>query len=439
MKRIISLSFMLGLLNLSVFAQELDKAKLDSYFEALESNNRFMGSVAVSKNGNIIYSNTIGFADYENKIEANENTKYRIGSISKTFTAVLVLKAIEKKKLNLNQTIEKFFPGIKNAEKITIEHLLYHRSGIFNFTNDEDFLTWNTVEKTESELVEIITKGGSDFEPDAKADYSNSNYLLLTFILEKVFEKSYAELLEEYITSPIQLENTFLGGPINIQNNESYSYRFTGHWEPETETDISIPLGAGGIISTAADVVKFSDALFSGKLLKAESLKQMKTLKDNFGIGLFQIPFYDYIGLGHTGGIDGFTSVFSYFPEGNISYALVSNGTNFNNNDISIAVLSAIFNRPYDIPEFNTYEVNAEDLEQYLGVYSSVQLQLKITIIKESNTLIAQATGQSSFPLEAMKKDKFKFDPAGVVIEFNPSENILILKQGGGEFPFVKE
>jgi CubicO group peptidase (beta-lactamase class C family) len=112
-------------------------------------------------------------------------------------------------------------------------------------------------------------------------------------------------------------------------------------WNAEAETDISIPIGAGGIVSTPTDLTKFSDALFGGKLLKTESLEIMKTIKDQYGIGLFQIPFFDKKGYGHTGGIDGFTSVFIHFSDENISYALISNGTNFNNNDISIAVLSA--------------------------------------------------------------------------------------------------
>lgn len=398
-----------------------------------------MGSVAVSQDGKIIYTKSIGFSDVEDNIKADENTKYRIGSISKTFTSVLVLKAVEDKKLDLNQTIDKYFPTIKNADKITVKHLLNHRSGIHNFTNDEDYLTWNTQPNTEKEMIAIITKAGNDFEPDSKAEYSNSNFVLLTYILEKSFKKSYDELLKEHITRPIGLINTYLGGKIKTSEKESKSYKYIDTWKVEPETDISIPLGAGGIVSTPSDLVKFSDALFGGKLLKKESLEIMKTIKDRYGIGLFQIPFYDKIGYGHTGGIDGFSTVFSHFSNGNISYALTSNGTNFNNNNISVAVLSAVYDKPYDIPEFSTYEVSSEDLDKYLGVYSSTQIPLKITITKENKTLIAQATGQPSFPLEATGEDKFKFDQAGVVLEFNPTAKTMTLKQGGGQFAYTKE
>ena len=116
-------------------------------------------------------------------------------------------------------------------------------------------------------MVEIITLAGSDFEPDSKTEYSNSNFVLLTYILEKTYSQSYSELLQNYIIRPVGLTNTYFGGKITPNQNECKSYRFNGTWKIEPETDISIPLGAGGIISTTSDLTKFADALFSGKLL----------------------------------------------------------------------------------------------------------------------------------------------------------------------------
>jgi len=429
----------IAIVAMQVIAQNIDKAKLNAYFDALEKHDKFMGSVAVSSNGEIIYSRSVGYADIENKVKADENSKYRIGSISKTFTTVLLMKAVEEKKLELNQTIVKYFPEIKNADKITVGNLLYHRSGIHSFSDDKDYLTWNTQPKTGKEILEIIVKGGSDFEPDSKSAYSNSNFVLLTFILEKSFNKSYNVLVKEYITQPVGLENTALGERINTNNNECKSYSFTDQWNPEPETDISIPLGAGGIVSTPVELVKFSQALFGGKLVSKESLEQMQTINGQYGMGLFKIPFYDKTGFGHTGGIDGFSSVFSHFADGDISYAMISNGTNFNNNNISIAVLSAVYEKPFEIPDFKTFKVSAEKLDQYVGVYASTQIPLKITITKGKENLVAQATGQSAFPLEATEKDKFKFEQAGVVMEFKPAEKTMVLKQGGGEFNFRME
>ncbi len=424
---------------ITAFCQDFDKNKLDTYFDTIGTNNKFMGSVAVSKNGKLIYTKSVGYLDVEEQKEATENTKYRIGSISKTFTATLVLKAVEENKLRLGQTIDRYFPTIENAEKITISHLLNHRSGVANFTNNADYLKWNTQPKSEKEMVEIIAASGSDFEPDSKADYSNSNYVLLTYILEKAFGKPYAKLLDDYIAKPVGLTNTFLGSQIDSENNEARSYKASTGWVREPDTDSSIPLGAGAIISTPMDIIKFGEALLTGKIISEESVALMETIRDGYGMGLFQIPFYEKKAFGHSGGIDGFRSTWGYFPQEQVSFALTSNGAAINNNDVAIAVLSAAFNKPYDIPVFSNYQLEEEAVSQYLGLYSSSQLPIKITITNDGNNLLAQATGQPSFPLEATEKDKFKFEKAGVVIEFNPAEGSFVLKQNGGEFAFNRE
>jgi D-alanyl-D-alanine carboxypeptidase len=421
------------------YSQNLDKGKLDKYFDALEQNNKFMGSIAVLQNGEIIYYKSVGFADIENNVKATQNSKYKIGSITKSFTTVLILKAVEQNKLTLNQTIQQWFPTVKNADKITIQHLLTHRSGIHDFTNDIDYFNWNTQAKTEKEMMEIISNGASDFNPDSKAVYSNSNFVLLSYILEKCFVKSYSDLLQELIIQPIGLKNTYVFGKINPNQNECKSYSFNDSWKSENETHYSIPLGAGAIISTPIELTKFTDALFNGKLLSNKSLELMKSIKDGYGMGLFQIPFDNKIGYGHGGKIDGFSAVYSYFEDKKISYSLTSNGANMNINDVSIAVLSAVYNKPYEIPVFTNFSLSSNDLDKYLGIYASSQIPLKITISKNGNNLIAQATGQSAFPLDATDIDKFKFDQAGIKLEFNPNSKTMILLQGGGKFNFTKE
>ncbi len=439
MKKFLLFLFCCGLFLQKTYSQSFDVQKLDSLFAVLQHNDKFMGSVALAKNGKIIYANTVGFADVQHRVKADRDTKYRIGSISKTFTAVLILKAVEQGKLKLDQNIAQFFPKIPHANEITVNQLLHHRSGIHNFTADEDYLNWNTIPKTRKQMLAIIAEGGSDFTPGTKFEYSNSNYVLLTYILEEVFNKPYAKLLQQYIAQPVGLENTYLGGAINTADHESKSYKYMGAWKVQPETDSSIPLGAGGIVSTPTDLIKFSEALFEGDLLTPEQLKQMKTFKDGYGMGLIKVPFYDKIGYGHTGGIDGFSSVFAYFPDQHIAYALISNGTNYSINKISIAVLSAVYDKPYSIPQFSNYAVSAEDLDKYLGVYASAQIPLKITITKKGNTLIAQGTGQPAFPLTPTAENKFEFSRAGVVLKFNPEENTMQLKQGGGTVLFTKE
>ncbi len=398
-----------------------------------------MGSIAVSKNGQLIYTRSLGLADVASQRAATEASRYRIGSISKTFTAVLVFKAIEQKKLSLQQSIDRFFPTLPHAGKITVAHLLAHRSGIHNFTNDSTYLTWNTQPKTEADMIGLITAGGSDFEPGTKAAYSNSNYVLLTYLLQQVFKQPYAQLLQTHIAGPAKLSATYLGKAIDPAKNECRSYRFDGQWQAEPETDPSIPLGAGAIVSTPSDLVRFSDALFGGQLLRPESLAQMQTLQDNYGKGLFRIPFNDHAGFGHTGGIDGFSSVFIHFADSSVSYALTSNGTRMNNNDITLAVLAAVYGLPYRIPDFSAYQPTPAELEQYAGTYSAPGFPLKITITQQDGQLMAQATGQQAFPLEPDGKHRFGFDAAGIVLEFDPAAQTMVLVQAGRKFKLSKE
>lgn len=417
-------------------AQSFDKAKLDTYFDAVEKSGKFMGNVALSEKGSVIYARAVGFSDIEANKKADTNTIYRIGSISKTFTATLIFKAIEDGKLSLDTKLSKFYPTIKNAAQITVEMLLGHRSGIHNFTNDSAYLTYNEKAKTEAEMIQIIDHRGSDFVPDARAEYSNSNFVLLSYILQTVFKKPYAELLDLMIVKPVGLKHTYFGGRINLNKDESQSNKRKGNWTKEGETDMTIPMGAGGIVSTASDLIQFASALFTGKIISNSHVDMMIESRDNFGLGLFEIPFNEKIGHGHTGGIDGFTSVFGYFDDEKTGFALVSNGTTYDINKIVIAMLSAAFNTAYSIPDFKPSTMTAADLTPFIGLYASKDIPLKITISTVENALMAQATGQPAFELEPVGKNTFKFEAAGIVIEFAPEEKQFKLMQGGGVYLF---
>ena len=434
-----TLAILVVLFSMPTFAQNFDKAKIDSLFHVLESKDKYMGSVAVSENGKIIYTNAIGKDDVESDKKTTVLTKYRIGSISKMFTATLVFQAIEEKKLQLDQTIESYFPTVENAAKISISNLLNHRSGIYNFTSAPEYNSYSAQPKTAKEMVAIIAKGKSVFEPDSKGDYSNSNYVLLSYILEEVYKKPYAALVQTKIVKPLDLKNTYFGGKISIANTECYSYNYTDKWNKETETDTSIPMGAGGMVSNPTDLTRFIDGLFAGKLITVASLDKMKTIQDKYGMGIFQVPFYDQIGFGHTGGIDGFRSTLSYFPESKLSIAITSNGMNYGNNDIAIAILSSYYNRKFEIPSFATIALKTEDLDSYLGIYGSATFPMDVTVTKDDTQLMAQATGQGAFPLEATSKDRFVFTAAGITIEFNSTTNQMTLIQGGIKYVLTKK
>jgi D-alanyl-D-alanine carboxypeptidase len=432
-----------GLLILSTtmsFSQTFNNQRMDSLFMVLEKNNKFMGSIAISQDGKLLYAKTIGYSNLENSKKADVETKYKIGSISKMFTATLVLKAIEENKLKLNQTLDSYFPQIENSKKITIGNLLNHRSGIHNFTNEEycrsdEFIT---TPKSEQEMVEVITKLKSDFEPNSKAEYSNSNYVLLSYILEKVYKKPYSIILETKIAKPLGLKNTYFGSKTQIQNNETYSYHFDDKWLKATDTDPSIPMGAGAIVSNPTDLTLFIEGLFNGKIVSEKSLSLMKTLNQNFGMGMFETPYFEHKGYGHTGGVDDFRSVLTYFPNEKIAVAITSNGMIYPNNSILSCALSSYFNTPFAMPTFKALKLKPEVLNLYTGQYASTEIPIKIDVTIKDDKLFAQGTGQPAFPLEATETTIFKFEQAGIVLEFNTEKKQMLLKQGGKEFLFSK-
>ena len=424
---------------IGTFAQNINTGKLDSLFQLLEQNEKFMGSIEISHDQRTLYSNSIGFVDVENSVKVDKGTKFRIGSISKMFTATIALKAIEEGKLELDQSIEEFFPHIENADKITIKNLLNHSTGIHDFTREENYSDWNSRVQTRGKMISRISDFKSDFEPNSRSEYSNSNFVLLTYILEDVYDKPFSKILKDEIVEPLGFQDTYYGGKINTDENEANSYSFLGKWDREKETDMSVPQGAGAIVSNPEDLNTFIENLFLGNIVSKESLNLMKDIKNGYGLGLLKFPYKGRVSYGHTGGIDGFESVTSYFPEEKLAISLTANGVNYDKNEILLSVLDSFFNKDFELPHFENTKLTSADLEEYLGTYSSEEIPPKINISKEGNTLLAQATGQPAFPLDPVDKNTFIFEQAGVKIEFDSSKTAFILKQGGGEFHFTKD
>ncbi len=446
-KPLILLLFALFFIDLKA-QDKFDKNKLDNYFSQLEKNNKAMCRVAITKDGKLIYENYIGFSSVESKIQNSELTKFRIGSITKVFTAVMIFQLIEEGKLSLKTKLSEFYPQIPNSKKITISDMLSHQSGIYNFTDNEAYQQYMTSKKTKEEMVKMISILKSDFKPGSKTEYSNSNYVLLGYIIEKITNSTYQQELKKRITSKLNLTNTYYGGKIETQANEAASYKFEdGKWVLQPETDMSIPHGAGAIVSTPKDLTAFITALFNGKLISLISLKDMKEIKGGLGKGAIQFTFGSRIAYGYNGGIDGFNSSLGFFRDENLAISLLSNGLNYNMNSIAIAVLSIYFGESYDIPDFTekAVKLDAEELKNYEGIFSSKKIPLKITLKVEGDQLFGQATGQEAFPLTSFSKTEFKFDLAGVIIEFTKDNDgeieydSFILKQHGREFPYKKE
>jgi CubicO group peptidase (beta-lactamase class C family) len=438
------LAALLGAATFTTQAQSLNTAKLDSLLSSLAANNKMMGSLAVSRAGQVVYSHAFGSARLAPNVPATPATRYRMGSISKMFTAVMIFQLIEEKKLTLDTKLATFFPQLPNAQAITIDQLLSHRSGLHSLTDDAAYLGYMAQPKTQAELLTIMAATKPDFEPGAQFKYSNSGYIVLGYLVEKLGKQPYAQALQKRVAAKAGLKNTYYGGKIDPSKQEALSYKpGPGGWVPDTETDMSIPGGAGAVVSTPTDLDRFLEALFGGKLVSAASLAQMQTFQDKqaFGRGLMRIPFNGKQAYGHGGTIDGFQSSAGYFPDEKLAITLSTNARSYALNDAMIGVLSICFNRPYKIPDFAApaYVPAAADLDRYVGTYASPSLPLKVTFTKDGTTLMSEATGQSPFALEPVSRGVFKFDPAGIRAEFAADKPTFTLKQGGREFIFTKE
>tara|TARA_B110000483_G_C18193088_1_gene541795 strand:+ start:1102 stop:2373 length:1272 start_codon:yes stop_codon:yes gene_type:complete len=420
---------------------DLDISKLDSIFDAKEIDNKFMGTISVFKNNKEIYSRSTGYSDIENNIKSNSKTKYRIGSISKIFTSVLIMQLIEEGKLTLETKLSAFKPQVKLAEQITIEQLLSHRSGIYNFTDLKDYRTWMETPISDEELIDKINNKGRRFKPNKKFEYSNTNYFLLSLIIEIIEGKSFKKVLGNKIIKPFKLSETYCCE--NIKNNETAKsyYREGESWKEGTDTDLRITSGAGGLISTSKDVNEFFNLLSNYKIISKESLDKMTNNLTNggYGFGLMQIEFFDKTGFGHDGLIDGFISNAFIFPNDNLSITYLSNGFRMDIQNLFAEIIGYNFKTDYvDIKKYSNLKLTKEDLRHFEGIYTKRKRTLKIT--EKNNILILNFNEipTINFALTPITKNRFKNEIMGIEIEFYKNEKFIHVYHNGEEIKLKK-
>ncbi|SFO00066.1 D-alanyl-D-alanine carboxypeptidase [Paenimyroides ummariense] len=397
---------------------------IDSLMGSFKHNNAFSGSVLIQKDGKTVYKGEFNrFGDYSDK--------YRVGSITKIFTAIITFQLIEEGKLTLDTTLDKYYPDIKNADEITIGHLLNHTSGIYNYLEWDVYYISKQKRFSKKEMLDLIFQGKPDFKPGKDCIYSNSNYLLLGYIIEDITAKSYKDNLNERVVDKIGLQNTYCETKEEEYPKRNISYLFNGEkWIKETETHPSFTFSAGAVVSTTEDLSKLMDNLFKGKLVSEASLAQMgKTNNKAIGYGLFMTPFYDKIGYGHSGNIDEFHSFTGYFPNERVSVSLLSNGGNIHLNDIAVGIASKYFNRVYKNKDFTVYKSEtAPPTKIYSGVYKAKLLGL----INIETFQISQAANNYLF-LSMYEDGK---DAQKVLLE-RKGENKFYARKNNAQFDFI--
>ncbi|MGF7080664.1 serine hydrolase domain-containing protein [Mucilaginibacter sp. UYCu711] len=426
------------------YAQTFDQAKLDQYFDRLAEKNKAMGTLVIAKDGKVIYNRSIGYAQVDETVKKplTAESRYRIGSITKMYTAVMIYQLVEEGKLKLTDTLGKFYPQVANAGKITIANILSHRSGIHDALIDPNMRTRSkTSPMTRDEILDLIYKGKPDFEPGTKHQYSNSGFTLLGMIIEKVTGKTYAENLKQRITSKIGIKDTYIAtGSIDVNNNESLTYRYSGSWKQEPETHPSILFGAGSIISTPADMAKFIHALFELKLISKQHLAIMTTIRDDEGSGMEPFEFGGRTFYGHTGGGDNYGAWLAYMPAEKLALAYTTNAKVYPVGDIMKGITDIYYNKPFNIPSFEAMAISTELLDKYVGVYATADAPVKFTITRTGSTLYIKPPREGAAPLEATAQNIFKIEGVnGITFEFDIDKKQMIMKRPGGERMFTKE
>ena len=327
---LLALFFSLGTLSAQSKAETIDR--LNKIMDDLEANNELMGTLTISRNGQTVYDRQVGFARVDQKKKLGPNTLMKIGSNTKVFTAVMVFQLMDEGKLSLETKLSDFHPKVKNADRINISQLLSHRSGIFNMTADETFGEYRVSGLTANQQLEKIAAYPSVFEPGSRYEYSNTNYILLSYIIEKITGKSYGKNLSDRVTKRLGLTHTFYGPDAGIMEKTASGYYYEDGWNEITTTSMNLPRGAGAIVSTSAELNQFFRGLMQGKLISESSLEKMTEFRDGRGRGIndFVLPpsITTEKAVTHGGEIDGFLAQPMYFIDKDIALTFISNGLN---------------------------------------------------------------------------------------------------------------
>ena len=400
-------------------------------------------SVAVASGDQVVFAKGVGKADLETDFPADKDTLFRIGSVTKQFTAAAVMKLVEQGKLSLDDTVGKFFPDYPAAIKaVTIRQLLTHTSGVWSYTEDEKFMTReSTLELTPAEVVATFKDHALDFEPGTKWAYSNSGYYLLGEIVAKVSGVPYAKFVQDELFAPLGLTRTRYESNREVIPNRAQGYAFEGgKLRNDQPIGADVPGAAGSLLSSAEGLVRWSLALSSGKVVSAKSYEQMiapAVLPDgkntHYGFGLGVNDWEGHPRIAHSGGIPGFASVLAYFPKDQVTIAVISNCEQFSPAKVADAIARAALG--IKEPVVADLAVPAAEAARFVGDYKFDDIPLDFKVTARDGKLWAQATGQPELRLLYQGKGEFRaeFDPR-VKIVFpdgaGPADQ-LVLHQGG--------
>jgi CubicO group peptidase (beta-lactamase class C family) len=421
MTRCIPIAFLLAA---STLAQ--DASRMDQVVQSYVTGNHFMGAVLVAKGDQVVLSKGYGSANLEWNIPNTPSTKFRLGSMTKQFTATSILLLEERGKLKTDDPVKKYIADAPPAwDKITIYNLLTHTSGIPNFTSFPDYQATEALPTTAEKTVARFRDKPLDFEPGSKFSYSNSGYVLLGYLVEKISGESYDKFLQENIFGPLQMKDSGYDSNSDViaRRASGYAPGRSGGLANAGFVNMTVPGGAGGLYSTIEDLLKWEHGLYGGKVLSTASLQKMTTpFQSDYAFGVIVRTEQGRKQIWHNGGIKGFNTSMAYYPDSKVIVAVLAN-VNGITPDVMLLQLAAVAHgQAVQLPsEHQEITLAPEILPRYVGVYAmGPGVNMNITLA--DGQLISQMTGQGKLPLFAESQTMFFPKAVNAQIEFPKDE-----------------
>jgi CubicO group peptidase (beta-lactamase class C family) len=401
-------------------AQNID-SRMDQIVQSYVANKQFMGSVLVARGDQVLFSKGYGSANLEWGIPDTPATKFRLGSITKQFTAASILLLEERGKLKVEDPVKKYLPDAPAAwDKMTIFNVLTHTAGIPNFTSFPEYPKLEPFAITPEKLVALFRDKPLEFAPGEKWNYSNSGYVLLGYLIEKLSGESYEKFVQENIFTPLGMKDS------GYDSNSAVIGRRAAGYAPGPNGPVnagfvhmSIPFAAGALYSTTEDLLKWEQGLFGGKLLSAASLQKMTTpFKSDYAFGLQVHTVNGHKVIDHNGGIEGFNTMLAYYPEDKLTVVALAN--------LAPSAPGPIVSQLAILAQGGTVTLQTERKEitvdpavlaRYVGVYRmAAGGDMLITL--EGSQLSGQLTGQGALPLFPESETMFFPKVVNAQIEF---------------------
>ena len=398
-----------------------DPARMDQIVRTSAEANEFSGSVLVARDGQVLLDQGYGFANREWLIPNDGDTKFRLGSVTKQFTAVAIMILNERGLVDLDAPVKTWLPDAPAAwDQVTVRRLLAHTAGVPNFTSFPDFQAKKTLPVTVNGLIARFRDRPLDFQPGEGRKYSNSGYVLLTAIIEKASGKSYADFLAETLFKPLGMDDSGYDTHAAILSHRASGYApAPGGVINADYWDMSIPQGAGGLYSTTHDLLKWERGLFGGRLLRPASLTLLTTpVRDQYAFGLFVVRSGGNTTIAHSGGLDGVNTYMAYDPDRRVTVIVLGNLNGPAPDSLGASLLAmARDGTAAQRAQQRAATPPSESLEAYAGVYDLTPTS-SVTVSVANGRLMSQVTGREAVALKPKLADVFLLREVDAQITF---------------------